>query len=483
MRAPSRFVVVAFVLAALSAASPVSSGAQTAPVDESGSSRPGTWRGTGGALGVRAYFNTEPRILPVDDLLTLNLPDATTSWDSSGDANARASSAFPGQTVVGLPDLLATFGVPGADELLPAYPLTVFASPTNPDVATADGAARATIDPELDFIDATASLSVPGLTDAFAPLLEVDPTTASSRQSFEAGSLVARSEAVVGSVRLLGGLITLDGVEVEAVASASASGAPSADSSVTVAGASILGVPVAIRDDGIEVGGMVIPPGGFPDGFRPSGIAGQLSQVVSALGLRIVLLGGEEVVEGQSARASANGVLVELRVPVDGPGLPTLPIDRLPIDLNDVLGDILPLPLPDLDLNVLYRTYVVSVVVGEARAEAFGGEGFGLVSGVTPPSNAPSATAASEVATPRPASSGGSSASTGTASGEPARTAAPTVPVASTAPELRLLADDLAFVFGLLALFGIGSVAAARTSTSVLRTPNRLHPLGRRRAQ
>ena len=363
---------------------------------------------------------------------------------------------FPGQTVVGLPDLLATFGVPGIDELLPAYPLTVFASPTTPDVATADGATRATIDPELDFIDATASLSVPGLTDALAPLVDIDPTSASSRQSFEAGSLVARSEATVGSVQILGGLISLDGVEVSAVASASGSGTPSAHSSVTVTGSVD---PRCARGDPRRRhrgGGMVIPPGGFPDGFRPSGVAGQLSEVVSALGLRIVLLGGEEVVDGQSARASANGVLVELRIPVDGPGLPTLPIDRLPIDLNDVLGEILPLPLPDLDLNVLYRTYVLSVVVGEARAEAFGGEGFGLLPSATPRSDAPSATAAPEVATPRPASSGGSPASTGTASGEPARSAVPTVPVASTAPEFRLLADDLAFVLGLLALFGLG---------------------------
>lgn len=477
----SRFRVISTVFAALAVlviGTASSAPAQTFPGDPPASDRPGQWRGSGGALGVRLYFNTEPRLLPVDDMLTIHVPDVQTAWDSTGDANARASSIFPGQTVVGLPDLLATFGVPSINEILPPYPATAFASPTAPDVTSADGTSRAVIDPGGEFIESRGAFAVPGATDALAPFVELGPGSAISRQSFEAGALVSRSRVELGSVSLLGGLVSLDGIDVRAEAAASEGGEPTTKSSVAVGKASILGVPVAIREEGIEVAGLVIPPGGFPEAFRPSGVAGRLNSVVSALGLRLQLVGGDDAVDESTARSQATGVLFEARVPIDGPALPALPLDRLPVNPNDLLP--LPLPLPDLDPNVLYRTYVVSAVIGEARAETFATEGFGGLDATAPlePGGATSSGPVSDLGsvgggfggsaagfadTPAPPSStpGGGSASTPT-------------PIGRSEPSLRLLADGLGIVLAACSVLGLLGLAGSRIATSVLRTPDAL---------
>lgn len=437
--------------------------AQVAPSGDS-AARPGLWRGSGAALGVRAYVNTEPRLLPVDDVVTLHLSDAQTTWDSSGDANARASSVFPGQTVVGLPDLLATFGVPMANEILPPYPLTVFASPTAPDVATQDGSSRARVDPNGDFIEARGNLALPGLTDALSPFLVVGAVSASSLQSFEDGALVSRARASVGEVSVLGGLVHIGAVKVGAEVAVGEEGAPTTDTSVSVGDISILGVPVALRAEGIEVAGFVIPPGGFPDGFDPPGIAGRINDVVSALGLRIGLLNGTEAVNNRTAEASANAVLVEANIPVNGPLLPSIRLDQLPLNPNDLLAPLLPLPLPDLDANLLYRNYIVSIVIGEARAVATASPGLDSL----PTSSGSSTTSGA------PPSQDFGSLSSGGISG------ATSLPVPSTtglqsvstgASSLVLLADRLGGVLAGLAVFGVGGLFVARTSTSPLRTP------------
>lgn len=434
--------------------------AQVAPPGDT-AARPGSWRGSGAALGVRAYVNTEPRLLPVDDVVTLHFSDAQTTWDSTGDANARASSVFPGQTVVGLPDLLTSFGVPQANELLPAYPLTAFASPTAPDVTTEDGSSRARVDPSGEFIEAEGNLVLPGLTDALSPFLDIGPASASSRQSFEDGALVSRASASLGEVSVLGGLVRIGAVEVGAEVAVDEEGAPRTDTSVSVGNVSILGVPVALRAEGIEVGGFVIPPGGFPDGFDPPGIAGRINDLVSAVGLRIGLLEGTTTVNGRTAEASASAVLIEANVPVSGPLLPSVRLDQLPINPNDLVGSLLPLPLPDLDLNLLYRNYIVSIVVGEARAVATAGPGLDSLPASSATAGAP------------PSVDFGSLPTGGTSTG-PSSTERSTIdlePATTGASSLVLLAERLGGVLAGLVVFAVGGLLLARASTSPLRTP------------
>lgn len=372
-RAVLAFVAVTMAVVAFAPAA----GPQVTPFeDEAGEERPGTWRGTGGALGVRAYFNMDPRPLPVDDFLTLHVPDATTSWTSTGDARARASSVFPGQTVVGLPDLLATFGVPAIDQILPPYPATAFAGPTDPDVTSADGSSRAQIGESSEFIEAVGRAAVPGATDALAPFVDIEGAVARSRQEFQQGGvLVSRSESRVGAVKILGGLVSFDSVRAVAEARASETGEPEATTQADVGNVSIAGTRVRIGDEGIEVGGMVIPPGGLPDTLRPSGVAGRINDIVKAFGLDIRPLGSDTETEAGTGRARAGGVIVDVAIPVEGPGLPTIPLNSLPVNPNDLLAGALPLPLPDIDGNIIYRTYLLSVVIGEANAEVFAAEG------------------------------------------------------------------------------------------------------------
>ena len=372
----AKVVIVLFAaMSAVVASAPVAGPQVTTGEDDDGD-RPGTWRGTGGALGVRAWFNMEPRPLPVDDFLTLHMPDVSTSWSSTGDVRARASSIYPGQTVVGLPDLLATFGVPGADEIFPPYPATAFAGPTDRDVTSADGTSRAWIGDDLEFIEALGRAAVPGATDALSPFVDVEAAVARSRQEFqEGGVLVSRSESRVEAVSVMGGLVTFDGIRVQAETRATETGEPEAAARTHVGNVSIAGTRVRVGDEGIEVGGMVIPPGGLPDTLRPSGVAGRVNDIVKAYGLSIRLLGSETDVDGRAGRARAGGVIVEAAFPLEGPALPVIGLDQLPVNPNDLLAGALPLPLPDVDPNVVYRTYLLSVVIGEANADVFADAG------------------------------------------------------------------------------------------------------------
>lgn len=369
-------VVLVGGVAAVVAFAPLAGPQVIAGDDSADEARPGTWRGTGGALGVRAWFNMEPRPLPVDDFLTLHLPDVSTSWSSTGDVRARASSIFPGQTVVGLPDLLATFGAAGIDEVLPPYPATAFAGPTDRDVTSADGTSRAWIGDDLEFIEALGQTAAPGVTDALSPFVDIEGAVARSRQEFqEGGVLVSRSESRVGAVSIVGGLVTFDGVRVLAEARATETGEPEAITETDVGNVSIAGTRVRVGDEGIEVGGMVIPPGGLPETLRPSGIAGRVNDIVKAYGLSIRLLGSDTDVDGRAGRARSGGVIVEAAFPLDGPALPVIGLDQLPVNPNELLAGALPLPVPDLDPNIIYRTYLFSAVIGEANADVFADAG------------------------------------------------------------------------------------------------------------
>lgn len=365
-------VVVVAAMAGVVVLAPMA-GPQVGPAEDDGArDRPGTWRGTGGALGVRAWFNMEPRPLPVDDFLTLHVPDVSTSWSSTGDVRARASSIFPGQTVVGLPDLLATFGVPGVDEILPPYPATAFAGPTDRDVTSADGTSRAQIGEASEFIEAVGRASAPGVTGSLSPFVDVEAAVARSRQEFqEGGVLVSRSESRVDGVSIMGGLVTFDGVRALAESRVTEAGEPELAARTHVGNVSIAGTRVRVGDEGIEVGGMVIPPGGLPDTVRPSGIAGRVNEVVKAYRLSIRPLGSDTEADGRTGRARAGGVIMEAAFPLDGPSLPSVGLDQLPVNPNELLAGALPLPLPDLDPNIIYRTYLFSVVIGEANADVF----------------------------------------------------------------------------------------------------------------
>lgn len=448
--------------------------------------RPGTWRGTGGALGVRAWFNMEPRPLPVDDLLTLHVPDVSTSWSSTGDVQARASSIYPGQTVIGLPDLLATFGVPGIEEILPPYPATAFAGPTNRDATSADGTSRARIGEDLAFIEARGQAAVPGVTDALAPFVDIEGAVASSRQEFqEGGVLVSRSESRLGSLSLLGGVITFDGLEVMAETRAAETGEPEAIGDVRVGSVSIAGTRVQLGEEGIEVGGMVIPPGGLPETLRPSGIAGRVNDVVKAFGLSIRLLEPETEVDGRSARARSGGLIIEAAFPLEGPALPALPLDRLPVNPNDLLGELLPLPLPDLDPNIIYRTYMFSAVIGEANAEVFAGAGgAGLDAGLGADAGGDDVVAVPAAGTggadlglgSGDTGSGGFTGDAATGStGSPIDTGTgPAVAIGSTEDHgLMLLGADIAdrvgVMFGVLALMSMVALAGMRLITLPVR--------------
>jgi hypothetical protein len=100
--------------------------AQFAPPGEEG--RPAIWEGRAAASGLQIVFNTDPGLLPLADFIRFEIPEGDSRWDSSGGAEARASSVYPGAAVIGGPNLMCMEFFPCPDGFPPDYPLSAVAA-------------------------------------------------------------------------------------------------------------------------------------------------------------------------------------------------------------------------------------------------------------------------------------------------------------------------------------------------------------------
>lgn len=350
--APRLAIVLASGLVAAIVVSPA--GAQS-------SERPFSWTGRAGAFALGVQFNTSPTLVPLEELVRGEFPQADSEWLGSGIARARAAPVYPGSSGTGGPGLTCEFGLPCSEiaEALgmpfpPAYPLVAEAQhPSRPDVTSADGLARARA--SRDGVSSTASLSdndqLGALFDVLATLVRVGGAEASTNQEFVDGELVVTARSRVQDITLPGGVLHIG--TVEAVSESRADGeAASTDASITVTGASLGGIPVSIDERGITVDETILGPVGS------AAIDSALAFLADNLNLSIRTISIDTEDTEFGSRGHVAGLMIELDVPVSNPGidLPTIPIPP-------------EVPLPG-DPNAFLVTYRTQLVLASAATLA-----------------------------------------------------------------------------------------------------------------
>lgn len=410
--------LVAAALGLGGAQSPVEAQAPAAGADQFGG-----FNLTGRANGIQVSYNVE-NVFPLPPpLLQISVPEALSTSQSGPSSTALGSASYPGNLIGNLPAVVEQ-GSPGNGQFVPPYPLATRADyPAGPFEGSQDiGTAAASVAAgELgsQAISTLAASSVPGL-------VQFDSITTSASSGIEGDQVVARSRAEFGTISLLFGLIQLDDVVTDMVATSNGEVAD-AVGTTTVGGATMLGIPLSMTSDGLVLGEVTDPTAGTPtaplgqvlgplgealgpalapavDGLdavldQVLGGAGTLEDLLAASGVTIRVL--EPIVEIDGAEASivSNGVVVDINY--DGSGdnalaqlLALIPADQLP-------GEGIPgFPLntsPQALVNLLKETHVTGVAMAYGEASVVASPAFSFTA--TPPARSTGSTGA-------PASSG-----------------------------------------------------------------------------
>jgi hypothetical protein len=378
---------------------------------------------TGRANGIQVSYNVE-NVFPLPPpLLQISVPEALSTSQSGPSSTALGSAAFPGNVIGNLPAIVEQAS-PGNGAFIPPYPLATRADyPAGPFEGSQDiGTASATVaagESGSQAISTLAASSVPGL-------IQFGSVTTSASSGIEGDQVVARSRAEFGTISLLFGLIQLEGVVTDMVATSNGDVADATGSTI-VGGATLLGIPLAIGPDGLVLGEVADPTAGTPaaplgtllgplgealgpaltpvvDGLdtvldQVLGGVGSLNDLLAAAGITIRVLEPIVEINGAEASITSNGVIVDVNY--DGSGdnplaqlLALVPADQLP-------GEGLPgVPLntsPQALVNLLKETHVTSLALAYGEASVVASPAFSFTA--TPPARAGTGTAA-------PASSG-----------------------------------------------------------------------------
>ncbi|HEX9765932.1 MAG TPA: hypothetical protein VGA36_04155 [Nitriliruptorales bacterium] len=363
--------VVVFVLSGLAAASIVG------PAGAQSTERPFSWTGRAGAFGIGLQFNTSPTLVPIEELVRGELPQADSEWLGSGIIRGRAAALYPGSSGTGGPGLLCDFGFPCAEisdgigqPFPPPYPLVAEAQyPSRPDVTSQDGLSHATVG--LDGIDTVASVTdnenLGGFLDVLDPIISVGSAEARTIQRFVDGELVVTARSLVEDITLPMGLLNIGSVEARSQSRADAETADT-DATLTITGASLAGIPVSISDRGITVDETVLGPIGA------ASFESALALLRDTLNLEVRAIGPQFDDTGLGSSGHVTGLLIRMDVPLSNPGL-ELPAIPFPPEV----------PLPG-DPNAFLVTYKVSLVLASATTLAHANNasfGDGVI--VTPP--------------------------------------------------------------------------------------------------
>lgn len=384
--------------------------AQTAPDDPS--SAFGGFTSKGRANGVQVTYDLE-NVLPLPPpLLQISVPEALATSGSGPTASALGSAAFPGNVLGNLPAIIEQ-AAPGNGGFVPPYPLQARADyPAGPVEASQEvGTLASTVSATptgADAVSTMAATDIPGL-------ITFGAITTAAHTGFEDGQVVARSRAEFASIDLLFGLIHLEGVVTDLVATTNGETA-AASGTTTVANASILGIPAVLGRDGLVIGEFTPPANPGPFGLLIDQLAGLgelggaladavtplnqliaqivgtanagLNDLLAAAGIHIGILEPIVNVDGPKASITGNGLVI--RMVFDGSGdnplaqlLALIPTDQLPAE--GIPG----FPLntsPQALVNLLKETHVTGVAAAYGTAEVIASPAF---TAAPPASNRP----------------------------------------------------------------------------------------------
>ena|GEM_PF-2545362 len=452
--------------------------AQTSGDTTGGASPFGGYKLEAHGEGVTFTYDS-PGLIPgtPSPLFALSLPESLSNTDSGPSSYALSSVVYPGPLVADLPSVLALGGVPQASAI-PNYPVRAQAfypaGPTSADEQVGTG--RQSVDTGDGMATATTNygaLELPGI-------LRIGQITSMVDTHLEATTGISRTHVELSGVDLLAGLVHIESVVTDIVATTDAKTAATAGTT-TVSGLQFLGLPATLDATGLHLAPSPAQPpppttaGPLASLIGPlQPIADALSQLmVSALGtanadlnqllaqagIEMKLLSPSEVVHGADGSRLASGLLVTLTYngstePVLSDLLNLIPIESLP---SQGLGPI-PFSSPQALVLALKATHVLSVGMGAGSVRAAAAPPFTLPAfpGTLPGSGgfagSPTGTLAAGFTTPAPSLAG---------TGGGGATVADALPVrfAGAAPLAGAVVALLVVLAGAMAAFGGGRIA------------------------
>ena len=307
------------------------SGAETSAVPPAGS----VFAAVASATGVLQHTDARMGLSATSEPVYGSVPDVSATF-ASGAGHARASTYYPGATVLGLGGLISTAGGPGG---LPGYPFTAIADDQHPDssipapaplggagqpVSAESGTAVAHVDAAGTTADAIASaFSAPGTAGngshaAADSVVHVGSVQAHSSQRFDAaGKLVSHADALVSDITIAGG-VHVGSIATSSTTTVGPGGTPTRDDVVTVTGATFMGNPVSIGANGVSVVGA-------GQGKAALDLANTtLEQALSTVGVRIHVVGVNHPPAALNPRGCSKGEAdgLEISAQVDASGVP-----------------------------------------------------------------------------------------------------------------------------------------------------------------
>ena len=364
-----------------------------------------------------------PNLLPTGSpILQFSVPEALATLNSGPVGYALASFLFPGPLIA---DLDAALSQGGTATGIPPYPIRAEAFfPSGPTEAS-QGESGTEMVAETGFADSRASAAYAGL--SLDPVGFLGAASSRSQSVIENEQVVARTRTELTDLSILGGLVHIESVVTDVVATSNGTDSASAGGT-EVTGVTVLGLPATIDENGISFderpgGGGHNPLGGLAELFGPVGdqVGGPLSQLAGPLNELFAQVDAAAE-EGLQQLFEASGIDIRVLQPASGSdgGTATRTSSGLSITLNydgqntPLLSDLValipssalpaenlgPIPFsPQALAKLLERIHSISIVVAPGDVSASATEAFVF--------EAPSVPATSPAATPRttPASS------------------------------------------------------------------------------
>lgn len=344
-----------------------------------------------------------PNLLPTGSpVLQFSVPEALSTLNSGPVGYSLASFLFPGPLIA---DLDTALSASGTSTGIPPYPIRSEAFFPSGPTAASEGEQGTEMVASTEFADSRAQASYAGL--SIDPVASIGSISSSSQSAILDDQLVARARSDVSQISIAGGLVAIDGITTELVATSNGTESASAGGT-TVTGMTVLGLPVTVDENGISfvdrpdrpdepnpvndaldplLGGALDPvtdaldetlAGPLNDLLDQVGAAGDeaLQQLFEQSGIEIKLLEPSATAEGGQATRSVSGLQVTLNydgqnTPLFSDVLALLPTADLP---SENLG---PIPFsPQALVKLLEKVHVISFVIGTADVSASATEAF-----------------------------------------------------------------------------------------------------------
>lgn len=334
--------------------------------------------------GVQVRYDIQGLLPGGAPVIDLTIPQTVTRFGSGPLGYGLAGLAYPGPLLANLGTLMAQTGF-GAEDSVPPWPIKAEAfyptGPTDVDESVGPAVQRVVSD---DF-----GVQAQGIFPAVEadPVLVIESISAASRSVMEGEAAVSRSRVVLGGVKVLGGLITIDSLVTDLVAAHDGT-TGSTSGGTTAAGVKFLGLAASLTEDGLvlaEAPPLQGPAGPLGDLLDPligplneltapvrdlvsqvlDQAVPQLNDLLANAGLSISLV---EPHETQAASGAAVRTASGLSINLTYEGKEQLAlgqlIDSIPPDLRPGLG---PIPNP---ISFLVENHIADVTLGAGSVSA-----------------------------------------------------------------------------------------------------------------